>query len=155
MKFLNKTIEYLLAAILAVMSFTMAANVFCRSSLGFSLSWADELSQSLLVWITFLGAAIAVRDHSHYSFNYIQQSLKGKWSLALTLFNQLMIFLCAFMMLVDGAAITNRIAGWLMPAMGISRAWIYGACPVGCFFILLYSCLNCIESVKLYRGTAK
>lgn len=155
MKYLNKTVEYILAIILAVMSFSMAVNVFCRSCLGFSLSWADELSQSLLVWLTFLGAAIAVRDYSHYSFNFIQQSLKGKWALALTLFSQLMILGCALLMLVEGTKITRGIAGWLMPAMGISRAWIYGACPVGSALMILYSSRNIAESVKRYVSTEK
>ena len=73
MKYINIVLDYLLFVILGVMSFTMAINVLCRFCLNFSIYWADELTQSLMLWLTFLGAAVAIREHLHYSFNYIEQ----------------------------------------------------------------------------------
>ena len=151
MKYINKILEYLLFVMLAVMAFSMATNVFCRSLLGFSISWADELCQSLLVWVTFLGAAIAVRENLHYSFNYLLQVLKGRNRTILLLFNDLVILFCAVYMLFDGVRITRGIAGWLMPAMGISRAWVYGACPVGCALIILYCATDIVQQFKSSR----
>jgi len=150
-KYLNKTVDLLLFAVLAVMALSMAVNVFCRSCLNFSISWADELSQSLLVWLTFLGAAVAVREHSHYSFNFLDQVFKGKARTGLALFNNLLVLFCAVYMLVDGVKITEGIANWLMPAMGISRAWIYGACPVGCAIMIIYCVADIINNIKLLK----
>lgn len=79
MKYINIVLDYLLFVILGVMSFTMAINVLCRFCLNFSIYWADELTQSLMLWLTFLGAAVAIREHLHYSFNYIEQVAKGRW----------------------------------------------------------------------------
>lgn len=152
MKYLNKTVDVLLFAVLAVMALSMAVNVFCRSCLNFSISWADELSQSLLVWLTFLGAAVAVREHSHYSFNFIDQILKGNGKVILSLFNNALVLFCAVYMLFDGVRITQGIAGWLMPAMGISRAWIYGACPVGCILMIIYCVSDIIKNIKLFKA---
>lgn len=152
MKYLNKTIEYILFAVLAAMSFSMAVNVVCRSLLSFSLSWADELSQALLVWLTFLGAAVAVREHLHYSFNYIQQLLKGKARICLMLLNDLTVLFCALYMFKDGIIVTKGISEWLMPAMGISRAWVYGACPVGCALMILYVLVDIVNNIKAFKA---
>ena len=148
MKYLNKTVDYLLFLVLGVMALSMAVNVFCRSCLNFSISWADELSQSLLVWLTFLGAAVAVREHSHYSFNFIDQKLNDKGRAGLALFTDALVLFCAVYMLVDGIRITSGISGWLMPAMGISRAWVYGACPVGCVLMVVYCMADIVKNVK-------
>jgi len=151
MKYLNNSVNVLLFIVLAVMALSMAVNVFCRSCLNFSISWADELSQSLLVWLTFLGAAVAVREHSHYSFNFLDQVLKNKGKTILSLFVNVLILFCAVYMLIDGIKITDGIASWLMPAMGISRAWVYGACPVGSSVMIVYCVTDIINNIKLLR----
>lgn len=43
---------------------------------------------------------------------------------------------------------TEGIVDWIMPAMEFSRAWIYGACPVGCVFMLIYCITDIISSFK-------
>lgn len=53
---LDVTLDALLFAALAAMAGIVFVNVFCRFVLKFSLSWADEMAQVLMVWLTFLGA---------------------------------------------------------------------------------------------------
>ena len=38
--------------------------------------------------------------------------------------------------------VTILIRHWVMPAMDISRSLVYGACPVGTFFLLMYAVRN-------------
>ena len=68
-RILDRTLETLLFVTLASMTAVVAANVFCRFILNFSLSWGDELAQVLMVWMTFLGAAVGMRDKAHYAFD--------------------------------------------------------------------------------------
>lgn len=77
-KVIDKTLDISLIIILAAMTGIVAANVFCRFILGFSIYWGDELAQTLMVWLTFLGAAVAIRDGSHYTFSYLANKLKGR-----------------------------------------------------------------------------
>ena len=147
-RYLNKFLDYALFVILAVMSFTMAINVFCRFVLRFSISWADELSQSLLLWLTFLGAAAVIREHSHYSFNYLETVLKGTWLKILVTAGRLITLGAVCLLLYWSIEVTAGIASWIMPAMEISRLWVYGACPVGCAFMIYY----CIaDLINYYR----
>ena len=148
MKYFDKIINYSLFVILAVMVSTMACNVFCRFTLKFSIYWADELAQSLLVWLTFLGAAVAIRESSHYSFDTIQNSLKGATLKTYKILGNAIVMAMVAAMLYWSSIVTVGIRSWIMPAMGVSRALLYVACPVGCIFMLIYSLRNLIKTVK-------
>jgi TRAP-type C4-dicarboxylate transport system permease small subunit len=140
-KYINAVVDYLLFVVLAVMAATMAVNVLCRFLLSFSIYWADELTQSLMLWLTFLGAAAAIREHTHYSFNYLEEHLSGKLRKGVGLLSRLTTLSAVVLLLYWSVEVTAGIAVWIMPALEISRAWIYGACPVGCLFMLYY-CLT-------------
>lgn len=148
MKYFDKTIDFSLFVILAAMVTTMACNVFCRFVLKFSIYWADELAQSLLVWLTFLGAAVAIRESSHYAFDTIQSILKGSAQKAYIISGNVIVIAMVVAMLYWSSIVTVGIRTWIMPAMEISRALIYAACPVGCIFMLIYSTQNLIKIVK-------
>ena len=130
MKYINIVLDYLLFVILGVMSFTMAINVLCRFCLNFS------------------GAAVAIREHLHYSFNYIEQVAKGRWGKILTIINKSITLVGICILFFWSVEVTEGIVDWIMPAMEFSRAWIYGACPVGCVFMLIYCITDIISSFK-------
>lgn len=148
-RYIDKFIDYALFVILAVMSFSMAINVLCRFALRFSISWADELSQSLLLWLTFLGAAAAVREHSHYSFNYLETILKGVPLRVFATVNKSITLAAVALLFYWSVEVTAGISSWIMPALEINRMWVYGACPVGCAFMIYY-CTT--DLVKYFRS---
>lgn len=148
MKRFNLCLEYTLFLIIGVMSFSMAINVFCRFCLGFSISWADELSQSLMVWLTFLGAAIAVREGLHYSFNYIEQRLGGKCKKAFMMLNKSITLTVILLLFIGSVIVTAGVVSWDMPALEISRSWVYGASVVGCLFMLIYAVIDIVSHIK-------
>jgi len=139
MKVVNYTLDALLFIILAVMSVTVGANVFCRFILNFSIYWGDELAQVLLVWLTFLGAAVATREYAHYAFDYLLKNLTGHTKITFTIFSKTLTLAGILTLLYYSALVTWQIANWTMPALGISRALVYGSCPVGCLFMTIYA----------------
>ena len=60
-----------------------------------------------------------------------------------------MVGIC--ILLWGSVVVTEGIVGWIMPAMEFSRAWIYGACPVGCIFMLVYCITDLISDFKTFR----
>lgn len=132
-------LDALLWIILAAMAVIVSANVFCRFLLGFSIYWGDEVAQILLVWLTFLGAAVAVRDDSHYYLHYLSRRLYGASLRRLTLLRDVLAIVTIGVLLYYSAIVTYRIQSWIMPATEISRAFVYGACPVGCAFMMYYA----------------
>ncbi|MFZ2296453.1 MAG: TRAP transporter small permease [Polaromonas sp.] len=58
-------ISYLIAAALAVMVVLVFGNVLMRYAFDSGFIVSEELSRWLFVWLTFLGAVVAVRDNGH------------------------------------------------------------------------------------------
>ncbi|MFC1606781.1 TRAP transporter small permease [Candidatus Latescibacterota bacterium] len=145
----DRTLEALVAAVLAVMTVIVSANVFCRFILSFSLSWGDETAQVCLVWITFLGSALAMRSRSHYAFDYLVKSLPVRAGYVITMVSQVVVIIMTAVLLYWSVETTVEIRQWIMPATGISRAWVYGVCPVGCFFMLIYAVRNLMKDMQM------
>lgn len=144
----DRLLETLLVFVLGAMSLIVAANVFCRFVLGFSLYWGDEAAQSLLVWLTFLGAALAVRERAHYSFDMFERVASGTLSRVLGLTSRVITIVALVGLFAWSLEVAIGIHPWIMPAMGISRTWVYAAGPVGCAFMLLYAGRDFIRTLR-------
>jgi TRAP-type C4-dicarboxylate transport system permease small subunit len=138
----DAVLDGLLFVVLAAMTTIVALNVFCRFVLGFSLSWADETAMILMVWLTFLGAAVAMRDRMHYAFDYLVGSLPVRPRRVVVLAGHLTGLVLTALLFYWSAKVVVLITDWVMPATGIRRSWVYAACPVGCVFLLLYQVRN-------------
>ena len=60
-----KLLGYLIAAMLAVMVALVFGNVFMRYAFNSGFTLSEELSRWLFVWLTFLGAVVALRSKGH------------------------------------------------------------------------------------------
>ena len=58
---MDRTINWVLALLMAAMVVVITAQVWYRFILNDPLSWSEELGRYLFVWISFLGAAAGVR----------------------------------------------------------------------------------------------
>ena len=101
----------------------------------------------VLVWITFLGAALAIRKREQFAFDLLVHALPRPLALPLRMTTQILVITMTGALIYWGTEVTIQIRGWVMPATGISRALVYAACPVGCCFILLYSVQELIQTI--------
>ena len=145
---LDSALYLLLFVILAAMAGIVAANVFGRFVIGKSISWGEEVAKILLVYLTFFGAAYAMRDNSHYTFDFLLRKIPGRYIRFLLAFRWLTIIVISVLFMYWSAEVTIRIRDWIMPATGINRALVYVAGPVGIFFLILYSIRNFITDMK-------
>lgn len=149
---IGKTLDIALIVILAAMSVLVAVNVFFRFILNSSIYWGDEVALVLMVWLTFLGAAVAIRDKSHYVFTYLINKLQG---LPLKIFVYTRDFINLAVIVILGfysgqAAI--EIHSWILPATEISRAYVYAAAPIGSVFMLHYSAEQLFNDIKRFNS---
>ena len=64
-----------IALCLAVMVVLVFGNVVLRYGFNSGITISEELSRWLLVWLTFLGAIVAVREHSHLGVDSLVRML--------------------------------------------------------------------------------
>lgn len=88
-KVLNSLEDYILAAMLMVMTILAFINVIMRYVLLSSLPWIEELNRLGLVILSYTGAAVALKNHSHLGLSIVTDKLspKGKKSAACAAFS--------------------------------------------------------------------
>ena len=154
-RIIDRVLDNVLFAVLALMTAIVAVNVFCRFVLQFSIYWGDEAAQALLVWLTFLGAAVAVRDRAHYAFDYLGQYSRGNVQFAAGILSRVISLIILIGLFYWGLLVSLGIRPWIMPAMEISRGWVYAAGPVGCGLMILYIVRDLVLLIHERRSAAR
>ncbi len=130
--------QALVVAMMAAMVALVFTNVVCRYLLGFSIIWAEELSQYLMVWITFLGAGLALREGRHVAVELVQDRLpKPAARIArIVVAGSVLAFLGVLTVL--GAQFALFARDQETPVMTISLGIPYLAVPIGALIFALH-----------------
>ncbi|WP_410218429.1 TRAP transporter small permease [Paracoccus sp. (in: a-proteobacteria)] len=124
-----------LVLVLMAMSGILGWNVLGRYLTGNSLTWADEVARYSMIWLTFLGSGLALREGAHAAITNAQDALPGPWQRTLrALILLVLLGFFAFMVWV-GIDYMNRMAVQRSAALQVPMKWIYAAMPVG--FVLM------------------
>jgi C4-dicarboxylate transporter, DctQ subunit len=119
--------------ILGIAALTIG-NVGSRTLLGRSLAFAEELSQFLIVLVTFLGLGYAAAKGRHIRMTAIYDQLpiraRKALMLVITATTSALLFYLAYLS-VDYAAGTVRVLGSVSPALRVPLWIVYLAAPLG------------------------
>ena len=146
MRVFNRLVD-LLSAALRVVVLLMASAIFAiivttvitRYGFNYVLSWSEEVPRYLLIWISFLGAAICVDLKDHIAFDWLYQRFPGPLRAVVRLFINAAIFAFGWIMLLYGIRFVEAFGGDLMESIPFTNVWYYTALPVSGALIMLYS----------------
>lgn len=117
-----------LVAAIVTISFSQ---VILRYFLGLPMIWAEEIGRYLFVWITLLGAAVAVARDSHIRLGAIVPLLAKITHTPLDIFRRLVEIASCGILLWAGIAVTHRnINATFYTLPDVPRWLFYGAIPL-------------------------
>src|ERR687897_1897530 len=121
-----KLLKVLIALFLAIMVVLVFGNVVLRYGFNSGITVSEEVSRWLFVWLTFLGAIVALREHGHLGVDMLVRRLPniGK-KICLVLSHLLMIYV-SWLMLDGSWAQTLINIDVAAPATGFSMGLFYG-----------------------------
>ncbi len=138
-----------MAICLAVMVVLVFGNVVMRYGFNSGITLSEELSRWLFVWMTFMGAIVALKEHGHLGTDMLVGKLGAagkKFCLALSYV--VMLFIC--WLLFKGAYQQTVInLGSTSAVMEVSLAWVYAP---GVVFAVLGGLILLTELVRLLTG---
>jgi TRAP-type C4-dicarboxylate transport system permease small subunit len=77
-------LETVLVTILLALMILMAfSQIVLRNFFDTGIDWSDALVRYLVVWVTFVGAAIATKEGKHITFDLLSRWLTGTGTLAI------------------------------------------------------------------------
>ena len=79
---INKIEGALITILLSLMILTAFSQIVLRNFFSTGIDWGDALVRYLVVWVAFIGAAIATREGKHICIDLLSHWLKGPGSIA-------------------------------------------------------------------------
>ncbi|MEW5888247.1 MAG: TRAP transporter small permease [Pseudomonadota bacterium] len=137
-----RLLEVAIVACLALMAVLVFGNVVLRYGFNSGITVSEEMARLLFVWLTFLGAILASREHAHLGVDSLVRRLPARGKKACIVISaSLMLWVCG--LLLTGSwrqtliNLDNR-----MPVTGIPYAFLYGigvAAALGLAVSILYN----------------
>jgi TRAP-type C4-dicarboxylate transport system permease small subunit len=144
-----RLIGYLIAAALLLMVVLVFGNVVMRYGFNSGFTVSEELSRWLFVWLTFLGAVVALRDNAHLGTDMLVGKL-GPLGKRICMGLSLALMLYCLWLLFKGSLEQYKInVDSDSPVMEVSMGWFY-AC--GMAFAVLSAPILLQDIYKLLSG---
>ena len=141
--------EGLLASLLLAVIVLLVFAAGIMRWFGHPLVWSVDLAQLLFVWVSFIGADLALRKRAHIGIDYLVKRLPGQVRAALDLVLGAVVLGFLLTMAVMGYRLTMLNLERQFGDSGISYAFVTGAVPAGC---LLLSVTLLGQMVRTVRG---
>ncbi|MDY0354359.1 MAG: TRAP transporter small permease [Sedimentisphaerales bacterium] len=153
---LDRSLEVLVMVVVAVLVLDVLWQVFTRFVLDDPSTWTEELAVFLLVWVSLLGAAVALGRGAHLGIDYFVGKLPERTRLA----TEVVVFFCVaafslLVMLIGGVDLVRSTLelGQESPALGVRMGYVYLAVPISGFSLTLYAAIGLVERIQgLLKG---
>lgn len=124
-KSVNQILHAAIGICLSCMAFFVFANVILRYFFNSGLTWAEEASRYLFIWLIFLGAIVAYQENAHLGVDTLVQKLSVKGKRILFIVNNLLL-LGTMALCVDGTwKITMLTLDQVSASMRMPLAYVY------------------------------
>ncbi|HTU01287.1 MAG TPA: TRAP transporter large permease subunit, partial [Candidatus Sulfotelmatobacter sp.] len=149
-----RPVEWAAAAGMLAMTVVVFVSVFCRYVLHNSLPWAEELSRFLLIYLSLLGAAVAVDRQTHLVVDVLTHYLPGSLQRAVMFLSDVLVSTVLCFLVAEGWRLA-RTSNWLKStAMGWPMGVFLAAAPLGAFLMLLYRLQRALVGRQAVRDVA-
>lgn len=152
-KLIDKGVDGALALMLAVMTVVVFAQVFFRYVLRSPLSWPEETARVLVVWLSFLGGYMALREKRHIGFNLLVKKLPRTGKFFVEVLVLLFILFFLGVVIYQGTFFAYRSLNIRMPYTRISVGWlVYSVFPVTGVLMFAQTLLDLLAVFGAFRN---
>jgi TRAP-type transport system small permease protein len=141
--------EGLLVLLLTLMVIMVFGNVVLRYGFNSGIDFSEELSRFFFIWITFLGAVIAMRENAHLGLDTVIRLLPRAGKKFCFGLSNLLMFGCCVLMFYGTWRQHQINATTMSPVTGLPMIWVYG---VGYIASLAMGALILGNLMKLASG---
>jgi TRAP-type transport system small permease protein len=144
-----RLLDGLTALMLAVMVVLVFGNVVLRYAFNSGITVSEELGRWLFVWLTFLGAIVALKEHGHLGTDMVTARLGAAGRRVCLVLSQLaMLGICG--LLFTGSLAQVRInADVLAPVSELPMSWFYAS---GLVFAVSAAAVLLLQLWRSLRG---
>jgi TRAP-type transport system small permease protein len=145
---LKIALQWIAALMLLAIVLIVLSNVFFRYFLHIGLGWTEEAARFLLIAMTFVAAAIAVKDWGHFRLLLIEKWIPKSLQRPVQLFAVLVVFAMSVILIRYGIAIANISWFQTSPTMEWSMGYLYLVVPASGVVMCLFALEHFIDVLR-------
>jgi TRAP-type C4-dicarboxylate transport system permease small subunit len=145
--------RFLIVAIMLWLTLVLIVSVLMRVVLNVSLTWVDETSSLLLVWLMLAVAPLGFHENFHIAVGLFSENAAPRARMILGLAVNLAVILFFAITLVFGIASTIMDAQMPLYSLHVARSWMTWVLPASSAVIILV-CLDNILGLLAERRPA-
>lgn len=124
---------------LIAMTAVIGWQVFGRFVLNSSPSWTEQTALVLMIWYVFFAAAAGVWERFHIRIEILEHRLTPANARRLRIIIHALSAFFGLVLLVFGAQLAWLVRDFVIPSLGISRAFAYLPIPVAGLLTMVFS----------------
>jgi C4-dicarboxylate transporter DctQ subunit len=141
-------VEGLIILCATVVVSIVTTEVILRYIFSHSLIFTEELARYLMVWIVFLGAALAVRDGSHIKISMVVKHFHHRQRRFLEVLSYCLVVVFLVILTVEGIKILPRQLYQMCITIDTCMFYFYLAIPVGSVLMIIFLLPHIRDAIK-------
>ena len=121
-----KLLEFLVVACMVAMVIMVFGNVVLRYGFNSGISISDEMSRYCFIWLTYIGAMVAMRDKGHLGVDTLVRRLPLGGKKLCFFLSEVLMLLCNVLFFWGTWQMHELQVTSISVVVGISMIWIYG-----------------------------
>lgn len=141
------SINCIMAGLLSLMGLFIFTNVILRYFFNSGITWAEEMSRFLFIWLIFLGGIGALKDNNHLGFTSLVQKLPPLAKKLCFIVSNSLIIVCLAVLFQGSVEMTTMSAHTLAPATGMPLSYMYAVGIISSAGMFLVICCNLYRAI--------
>ena len=121
-----KLLEFLVVACLVAMVIMVFGNVVLRYGFNSGISVSDEMSRYCFIWLTYIGAMVAMREKGHLGVDTLVRRLPVGGKKLCFFLSEILMLLCNALFFWGTWKMHDLQVTNISVVVGIPMIWIYG-----------------------------
>lgn len=142
-----KVIDYFTGILTGLMVLFVFLNVMLRICFNSGLTWSEELSRYLFVFVTYIGAISAMRVNGHMVVDMLISKVNPKIQMVLYVLSQSLIAILMLILVHGSFKMVMQNTASRTAALGISYALLYSAGIITGVAIAIIAVINIVHAV--------
>ena len=112
--------------------------VLMRYLFAYPNPWSEEVSRFCFIWLSLLGASLAVEHRAHFGFDQVTRALAPRAKRAVERCAGAVVLAFSLLLIGTGVALMDLTMGERSPALNLPVALVYAAAPVSGVLMVIH-----------------
>lgn len=142
-------LELLIVVAMVAMVFMVFGNVVLRYGFNSGIDISEEMSRYCFIWLTYIGAMVAMRDKAHVGVDIVIKVLPRAGKKACLFLSESLMLMINVLFFIGTWKMHELQVTNISVVVGLSMIWIYG---IGYVVSVVMGLINLNVLVQLLRG---